>query len=154
MASKLTKSGYAKLDAIIEEHGDEWLLKNLITRVAEGDDPKAISASIGLPYVVLRNWMEDNCADEVALAGRARADCLEYEASNAIENVDPDNLGVVKLQSDYKMKLAGKLDRKKYGDKTDGVMLAVQVNTNIISADISPHEAAQAYAAMVGKQNG
>lgn len=117
MASKLTKSGYAKLDLIIEENGEEWLLKNLITRVAEGHSPNDIAASIGLPYWVLRAYIEDNCAEDIALAGRARADCLEYEAMEAVNSADPDNLGVAKLHADHKLKIASRLDRAKYSEK-------------------------------------
>lgn len=108
---------YAKLDNIIAEQGEDWLRLQIITRIADGENPKTIAHSLGLHHVYLRRWLEENCADDVALAGRARADCLEYEATEAVDAADPDSVAVARLQADHKMKVARVLDRKKYGEK-------------------------------------
>jgi len=114
---KMTNLGYARLDSLVEDQGDEWLHDQLMCRLMEGERPTDIARSFAIPYVVLRGWMEKNCPDAVALAGRARADELEWKATNVVESAEVETVGLAKLQAEHYMKLAGKLDRAKYGDK-------------------------------------
>lgn len=119
---------YAKLDNIIAEHGEDWLRLQIITRIADGDSPKSIASSFGIHYVYLKRWLEEHAGEDVALAGRARADCLEYNATSAVDMADPDSVAVARLQADHYMKLAGKLDRAKFGEKV--------VVENTVSVDL------------------
>lgn len=128
---KLTNAGYAKLDQLLEEYGSDWLMKSLVTRVADGDSPEDMARSLGMPYVVLKSWMEEHCAEEVALALRARADILEHRATTAVDGADPDSVQVVRLQADHYMKVAGKLDRARYGEK---VVVENTVSVDLLSA--------------------
>lgn len=114
---KLTRAGYAALDALIEERGHEWLHGQLMNRIVEGERPLDVAAAFGVPWVVLRGWIEEHCPDEIALAERARADDLEWLATNAVDNADPDAVPLAKLKADHYMKVAGKLNRGKWGDK-------------------------------------
>jgi hypothetical protein len=114
---KMTNLGYARLDSLVEDQGDEWLHDQLMCRLMEGERPTEIARSFAIPYVVLRGWMEKNCPDAVALAGRARADELEWKATAVVEGAEVETVGLAKLQAEHYMKLAGKLDRAKYGDK-------------------------------------
>lgn len=119
---------YAKLDNIIAEHGKEFVIAQVITRVAEGCSLKDIAHSFGIHFVYLKRWMELECSEDIGLALRARADMLEYDASQAVDDADPDSVAVARLQSDHRMKLAGKLDRAKFGEKV--------VVENTVSVDL------------------
>ncbi len=114
---KLTRAGYAVLDSIVESRGHDWLHEQLMDRLMEGERPSEIARAFGVPYVVLRGWIEKHCPDDVALAGRARADELEWKATDAVEKAVPEKVALAKLQAEHYMKLASKLDRSKYGDK-------------------------------------
>lgn len=116
MAS-LKSTEYAKLDNIIAEQGKDWVIAQVITRIAEGGDPKEIARSFGIAYVYLKKWLEHECAEDVSLALRARADMLEFDASQIVDYADPDSVQVARLQSDHKMKLASRFDRSRYGEK-------------------------------------
>ena len=116
----IAKMGYGVLDAIIDERGSEYVHNVVLAKLAEGVSPSDIAAGFGMPYVVLRGWLEKNAPELVGLAGRARADELEWRATNAVDNVEPETVGMARLQSDHYMKVAGKLDRAKWGDKVSG----------------------------------
>ena len=114
---KLTRRGYAVLDSLVEEHGNDWLHERLMDSLMEGKRPTEIAGEFGVPYVVLRGWIEKHCPDDVALAGRARADELEWKATDAVENAVSEEVALAKLRAEHYMKIAGRLDRGKWGDK-------------------------------------
>lgn len=128
---KISRRGYEQLDALVASNGNEWVQDILMERLSAGESPYDIARGVfGLPWHVLRGWIELNCPEAVALAGRARADMLEWEATNAVMCADANTLGVAKLQADHYMKLAAKLDRSKWGDKAEvgggGITVVVQ----------------------------
>jgi hypothetical protein len=114
---KFLRSGYARLDEILETRGEDWMFNAVISPIADGANPREISENIGIPYVVLKGWIEQNCTEEVELAKRARADVLVHGATSVVLGADPDSVQVARLQSDHLMKLAGKLNRREYGEK-------------------------------------
>jgi hypothetical protein len=114
---EMTRLGYATLDALIAERGNEWLYGRVMDKLFEGERPSDIAAQIGVPWVVLRGWIEKHCPDDVALAGRARADELEWKATNAVDYAEPETVALARLKADHYMKVAAKLDRTKWGDK-------------------------------------
>lgn len=135
---KLANIGYAKLDALLAEHGAEWLGGQVITRIAEGDEPKAIARSLGVHWVCLKRWLEEHAADDIALARRAYSDSLVWEAMDEVRNTDVDNLQVAKARADVYLKVAGKASKAEWGD-------GVQVggggmgNITIVIGNASPH---------------
>lgn len=115
---KLTRSGYATLDALVESRGHDWLHETLMDSLSAGESPMEIAKGIfGVPWVVLRGWIEEHCPDDVALAGRARADMLEWEATDVVRRADQETVALSKLQAEHYMKVAAKLDKTKWGDK-------------------------------------
>lgn len=121
---KLTRWRYAHLDEIVESRGMDWMYDILMDRLSAGDNPQDIAREeFDLPWYIVRQWIEKNCPDAVALAGRARADSLEWNASEIVANATPDTVSLAKLQSDHMMKIAGKLDRAKWGEVKDKVVL-------------------------------
>lgn len=106
-----------KFNEIISQYGREYLDGQIITRIAEGDNPKDISLALGVPWVGVRRYIDQNLAEQVALAYRARADVVEYKGTNAVDEANPETVSVARLKSDYYLKLAERLDKKKYGIK-------------------------------------
>lgn len=113
---KLANMEYAKLDNLIAEHGKDFILKQVITRMADGDNPKDIARSFGIHYVYLKKWVEENAADDVALAKRAHSDVLISNALNAVENAQIEDVAVARLKADTYMKVASKQDKVAWGD--------------------------------------
>lgn len=137
---RMSKFGYQLLDGLVESKGNRFIHDVLLERLSNGDSPAVIAQEeFGIPYAVLRGWIELHCPDAVALAGRARADILEWEATDAVRGAVPETVALAKLQSDHFMKLAGRLDRAKWGDKYEGVGGgAGGMNFTIVIGDAHP----------------
>lgn len=113
---KIANREYAVLDNLIAEHGSEWLVGQIITRMAEGDEPKDVALSLGVHYVYLKRWLEEHAAEDIALARRAHSDMLVAEALSEVRNTDVDNLQVAKARADVYLKVAGKASKAEWGD--------------------------------------
>ena len=113
---KLTSKGYAILDQRIAEFGADNVLADVVTRVAEGDNPVGIAKSFGIPYICLKQWVEEHGADLMALARRAHADVLVANALDEVGSATPDDVNVAKLRADTYLKVAGKQDKAAWGD--------------------------------------
>lgn len=136
---KLTRVGYAILDSILEERGEEWFHKEILNKLVDGMRMKDIALSLGLPSVVmLRAWIEQNCAEDIALAYRARADDLEWQATHEVTEASMATVPLAKLRADHYMKIAGKLDRSKWGEKDIGVGGSGAVSFNIVIGSTHP----------------
>lgn len=111
--------GFARLDALIAEHGEGWLLSAFVSRIAEGESPSAVSVSMGMPWFVLRKWLEDKPERmlQMELGKRCFADGLIWESLAAARDADIETLGVSKLQADHFSKMAGRLSRDEWGDR-------------------------------------
>ena len=116
---KLTRIHYAILDGIIEERGHEWLYAQLMDKLVDGTRMRDIATMIGVPVVVLRGWIEKNCAEDIALAYRARADDLEWQATNEVMEASLATVSLAKLRADHCMKIASRLDKAKWGEKLE-----------------------------------
>lgn len=112
--------GFAVLDNRIAELGKDNVIADIVSRIANGDSPKSIAQSYDVPYYCIRAFIEEECSEEVALAMRARADVVEHIGTSAVLEADADGVAVARLKGEYLLKLAGKLDRAKYGDRGDG----------------------------------
>lgn len=154
---RLTNIGISRLDVLVSEHGEAGVLEMVVSRVAEGESLSGISRSFGMPYSVLWRWLGaaegegDNRVDRMEAyrsALEARADALAHEAmriagtpqmgekervlaDGGVEVTREDMLGHRKLQVDTLLKLAGKWDRKTYGEGKDagggaGITVVVQ----------------------------
>jgi hypothetical protein len=73
-------------------------------------------AEESIPWYIIRGWIEANCADDVALAYRARADVLNDAADRVVAQATMENLGVDKLQAERYAKQAATFDNMKYGN--------------------------------------
>lgn len=112
---KLKRADYAHLDMLVAEHGSEWIYDRLMEGLLRGEKPSSIASALGFrTYVAMKGWIEKHCSEDVELAYRARADELEWEATEAVRDICPETVGVARLQSEHYMKLAGRLDRSKW----------------------------------------
>ena len=114
--------GWSRLDAMIAEDGEEGVLARVMTRIAIGDDPRDIALSMGMPWLVLRKWLEDKPErmEEWALADRCFADGLAYEALREVRDCGLEEVPLARLRSEHYDKKAGKLNRVKWGEQKQG----------------------------------
>lgn len=113
----IRSEGFARLDTLIAEHSEEWLLSAFVSRISDGESPQAVSVGIGLPWFVMRRWLEDS-ADrmrEWELGKRCFADGLAYESLRVVRDADPESVAVARLQSETYAKTAGKVSRVEWG---------------------------------------
>ena len=113
---KLATLGYAKLTARIDECGKDNVVADIVTRMAEGDQPQEIARSYGIPYICLKGFLEENAVDYVGLAKRAHADVLVAQALRHVEDAQIEDVAVARLKAETKLKIAGKQSME-WGDK-------------------------------------
>lgn len=114
--------GWSRLDALIAEDSEEGVLARVTTRIAIGEDPREIALSMGMPWLVLRKWLEDKPErmEEWALADRCFADGLAYEALREVRDCGLEEVPLARLRSEHYDKKAGKLNRVKWGEQKQG----------------------------------
>ena len=124
--------GWSRLDALIAEYDEKSVLDMVTTRIAVGENPQGIALSMGMPWMVMRKWMEDKPERMQAweLAKRCFADGLAYEGLKAVKEADPETVQVAKLQFDAYTKTAGKVSREDWGEKVQ-----VEINQTISVLD-------------------
>ena len=124
--------GWSRLDALIAEYDEKSVLDMVTTRIAVGENPQGIALSMGMPWMVMRKWMEDKPERMQAweLAKRCFADGLAYEGLKAVKEADPETVQVAKLQFDAYTKTAGKVSREEWGEKVQ-----VEINQTISVLD-------------------
>ena len=114
--------GWSRLDSLIADDGEEGVLAMVATRIAIGDDPREIALNMGMPWLVLRKWLEDKPERmaEWELADRCFADGLAYEALREVRDCGLEEVPLAKLRSEHYDKKAGKLNRVKWGEQKQG----------------------------------
>lgn len=117
--------GFSRLDALIAEHGDEWLLSAFVSRVSDGESPQDVSVGMGLPWFVMRSWLEDSSdrMKEWDLADRCFADGLVYEGLKEVRDCGLEEVPLARLRSESYAKMAAKLNRVKWGEQKQSVVI-------------------------------
>jgi hypothetical protein len=105
------------MDALIAEDGEEGVLARVMTRIAIGDDPREIALGIGMPWLVLRKWLEDKeeRMKEWELAKRCFADGLVYEGLREVRDCGLEAVPLARLRNESYGKIAEKLSRGEWG---------------------------------------
>ena len=118
--SKKTE-GWSRLDALIAEDGEDGVLASVATRIAIGDDPREIALGMGMPWLVLRKWMEDapERMKEWELAKRCFADGLAYESLREVRDAGLEEVPLARLRSESYVKMAAKISRVEWGDREE-----------------------------------
>ena len=105
------------MDAMIAEDGEEGVLARVMTRIAIGDDPRDIALGMGMPWYVLRKWLEDKQERMQAweLAKRCFADGLVYESLKEVRDCGLEEVPLARLRSETYQKTAGKVSKVEWG---------------------------------------
>ena len=106
------------MDAMIAEDGEEGVLARVMTRIAIGDDPRDIALGMGMPWYVLRKWLEDKQERMQAweLAKRCFADGLVYESLREVRDCGLEKVPLARLRSETYQKTAGKVSKVEWGN--------------------------------------
>lgn len=130
------------MDRIIEEHGEDGALMMVMTRVSEGEDPKDIARSNGMPWMVMRKWLEDKPERMRAweLAKRCFADGLVYESLREVRDCGLEEVPLARLRSETYQKTAGKVSKVEWGTESAVVSgFGNQGITIVIGNAVIPH---------------
>lgn len=113
------------MDALIAEMGEEGVLALVMTRIAIGDDPRDIAVSMGMPWLVLRKWLEDKeeRMKEWELAKRCFADGLVYEGLREVRDCGLEGVPLARLRNESYGKIAEKLSRVEWGREESRTMV-------------------------------
>ena len=109
------------MDRLIEMHGVDGALALICTRIAEGEDPRDIARGSGMPWMVMRKWMEDKeeRMKEWELAKRCFADGLVYEGLREVRDCGLEGVPLARLRSESYTKMAAKISRVEWGDREE-----------------------------------
>lgn len=108
------------MDALIAEDGEDGVLARVMTRIAIGDDPRDIALGMGMPWYVLRKWLEDKQERMQAweLAKRCFADGLVYESLREVRDCGLEEVPLARLRSETYQKTAGKVSKVEWGTES------------------------------------
>jgi len=111
--------GYARQDQLVLDHGADGYLEMIAGMMAEGESPRQIAASFGMPYIVMRKWLEADKARMavIDMALRCHADNLAYEALDEVRVATIDDVALRKLRADVFDRRAKQYDKNRYGEK-------------------------------------
>ena len=132
----------------------------VVQRIAEGETLVDICRSLELPYALVAQWIVEDAervrqydaalmlwADALAQETLAIANTTKLgvirklKSDGSEETTEEDMLGHRKLQIETRMKLAGKWDRKRYGEHTkvehSGMVTSL---IQVLASLPSPHE--------------
>ena len=110
---------WARLNAEVKAGNFE---DKFLSLVADGESPAELSWRVfGISWRVMRQWIEgsNELMQEFEAAKRAGADKLMYEALSEVRGADVETVGLAKLRADRFDRMAGKLDRRQWGDKVE-----------------------------------
>jgi hypothetical protein len=111
-----------------------------MTRVSEGEDPRDIARGNGMPWMVMRRWLEDK-AERMAeweLAKRCFADGLVYEGLQVVRDASVESVPLARLQNESYVKAAAKMSRVEWGDREERGMSAGGGGITIIIGSVKP----------------
>lgn len=105
-------------------------------RVAEGETLKEVCRSRGWPYGLVAQWVAETAGLREAYdaASELWVDALAREAVGIADGACAETVSSAKLQVDVRLRLAAKLDRKRYGERTEVAHTGVMPVLNIVIA--------------------
>ena len=97
---------------------DPGTVEEMFQRAAEGERLKGICRSKGWPYAVVAVWVsgQEELVKRLELARRIWAEDMALETV-AIADGNEENVPAAKHRTDVRFKLAGFLDRARFGDQ-------------------------------------
>jgi len=107
-----------RFDLLIQ---DASLMDVVVQRVAEGETLQQLAEVWTVPYGRLAKWVADDDGRRGQYEGALmlRADLEAQKAIEIADEATPEDVAVRKLRTDVRLKLAGKWDRKRYGERVE-----------------------------------
>ena len=90
-------------------------------RIAGGETPEQIARAWAVPVGLFTHWYTTEHERDYEAALRVRAEGLAHGALEAVDGATPETVGVAKLQADTYLRVAGKWNRKRYGEEQEAV---------------------------------
>ena len=106
---------------------DPNLIDQIAYRIADGESIRDVCDAMRLPYGLMAKWIAEDDARRAKyeMALELKADSLAHEALEIADNADPEEIAKAKLQTDVRIKMAGKWYRKRYGEQVDNTSAAL-----------------------------
>lgn len=122
------------IEAFEEWKSDVNVPAMLMSRVGEGESLKEICKSAGMPYSLVARWIAETpvLKAQYDAALQLKADSLAHEALDDANGATNETVAPTKLRVDTKLKLAGKWDRARYGERE-----APQLTVNVSLGDVA-----------------
>lgn len=121
---------------------DEWKAEpiswsELVQRVAEGETLREFCSSKKLPFsLVAKEIASDQLKKaEYDAALAIWGDSLAQESIAIVDGAKPETVGVEKLRAETRLKMAGKLDRDRYGER-EGPRVAVNISLGDVAREV------------------
>lgn len=112
---KLVAVGYSRLDRYVEEAGEDGVMNEVCSRIAEGESLKSIAQTFAMPYSVLWNFL--SVGERMTAYRQAKEAAAEALADEVLTEADKSE--IVRDRVDARKWLAGRWNRGVYGDKAD-----------------------------------
>lgn len=123
----LTTTSWGRLDRHIADAGEDGVMNEVVSRVAEGESLKEIARCMGITYGVMWAFLSDgDRMEKYRQAQEAAADALAHEVLSVADTSE-----VVRDKVDARKWLASKWGKRTYGDKGEsdakvGITVIVQ----------------------------
>jgi hypothetical protein len=121
---------------------EEWRLvpenwSMLMQRVAMGETLAEVCKGQGVPYSLVARQIAGTPALKAEYDGALQiwADSLAQETIGIVDGATAETVGVEKLRSETRLKLAGKLYRERYGER-EPVQAVVNISLGDVAAEI------------------
>ena len=108
--------GYARLDMLLDEHGEQWVIDMMSSHAIDGMPLRDIAREmLGIPYYVLWSWLNDepHRLREYEVAVRGSAETMAHETVQIADAADDP-----KLRIDSRKWLSAKRDSRRFGEHT------------------------------------
>jgi hypothetical protein len=116
LATLPTGGPLARLEAVI---ADESVPGVVFQRVCDGETLRDIAKAWELPKGQFVRWFSTEHSELYDAALKVLADDLAHEALVKADAATPEDVACAKLSVDTRLKLAGKWDRKRYGEENE-----------------------------------
>ena len=132
--------GWSRMDSLIAEDGEDGVLARVMTRIAIGENPQDIAVGMGMPWIVMRKWLEDKGErmKEWELAKRCFADGLVYESLREVRDCGLEEVPLARLRSESYGKMAEKLSRGEWGKEESRTVAGGFGGVTIVIGSVVP----------------
>lgn len=121
---------------------DERSWEEFFHRVADGETVQEFCASKSLAYSLVARHIAQTplLKAQYDTALQLWGDALAQESVGIVDGATPETVSVRKLRAETRLRLAGKLDRERYGER-DRPAVAVNISLGDVSREIRELEA-------------